>query len=104
MKTIKLSSVFRKLGKFKNRVENMESPSSYDKVPNQFILHYKNGTLYQSYRSIIAVRFNDGTICLSELHEYSLTTRKYAKKFCDGKNTKERRERLEDGRYLKIVE
>ena len=104
MKTIKLSSVFRKLGKFQNRVENMDSPRTYNKVPNQFILHYANGTLFQSYRSIIAVRFNDGTICLSDAHRYSLTTRKYATKFCDGMNLKERNKRLEDGRYLKIVE
>lgn len=42
------------LGTFE-RVENMESKRGND-IPNQFILSYSNGSIFQSYSSIIAYK------------------------------------------------
>lgn len=59
------------------RVENMQSTAGND-VPNQFIIRTTDGTIFQSYDSIIAVRKRNGDIILDEAcWDYSVTTGKY---------------------------
>lgn len=64
------------------RVENMTSPASLRKVPNQFIIHTREGEYFQSYRTVVAfVNQHTGEICLDKLWDYSNTTRKYLYRF-----------------------
>jgi hypothetical protein len=59
------------------KIENMES-SKGNKVANQFIIRAKDGVYFQSYNSIIAVKYNTGSIKLDRTYwDYSTTTGKY---------------------------
>ena len=88
MKTIKKSLLLRQLGNIK-RVRNLTSPRSWQPVPNQYDLEHENGIAFQSYESLIAVRMN-GYLYLTDYHDYSKTTSKYATEWT-GYTTKERR-------------
>ena len=94
---MKLLTAMRKLGGFK-KVRNMKSFNSRREVPNQFILKFENGEVFQSYESIIAVKFNDGAVFLGEHWNYSRTTQKYRNEFLR-ENTAETRNKLEIGKY-----
>ena len=101
---MKASTIKKQLGNFR-RVKNMMSNGGND-VPNQFILYFENGTVFQSYNSIIAIRFNydvkyglSGKIVLSEDWDYSMTTSKYRNDFL-GEHTKETRTKLDSGAYI----
>lgn len=64
-----------KLGKFV-RVENFEG------MANQFIIYFENGTILQSYNSIIVVKLHDDDIIyLGRDWNYSNTTSKYRNAF-----------------------
>lgn len=92
----KLQTIIKKLGAFES-VETMQSVNGND-VPNQFILHFEKGCLFQSYRSIIAVKLNGcDTVYLSEHWDYSNTTNKYRNMFCND-NTTDIRKYLEGKR------
>ena len=101
MKTISKSLLLRQLGAIR-KVQNLSSPRSGRDVPNQYDLVCENGIAFQSYGSLIAVRMN-GYLYLTAYHDYSNTTSKYATQWT-GFSTKERREGLESGRFLAIVE
>jgi hypothetical protein len=101
MKTIKKSVLFRQLGHIV-RVSNLESPRSGRDVPNQYDLIHENGIAFQSYSSLIAVRMN-GYLYLTNAHDYSNTTSKYATEWT-GLTTKERREGLKSGKFILIEE
>ena len=93
-KTIKLSQLMPLLGNF-DYVENAPSRNGMNKAPNQFILYYDNGVVFQSYYSLIGVKVN-GQLYLTDNHDYSVTTSRFCGLWC-GKNTSERREGLENG-------
>ena len=101
MKTISKSLLLRQLGAIRE-VHNLSSPRSGRDVPNQYELVCENGIAFQSYDSLIAVRMN-GYLYLTADHDYSKTTSKYATEWT-GFSTKERRDRLESGRLIAIVE
>ena len=101
MKTIKKSLLLRQLGAIR-KVQNLSSPRSGRDVPNQYDLIHENGIAFQSYGSLIAVRMN-GYLYLTDYHDYSQTTSKYATEWT-GFSTKERRAGLESGKFIKIVD
>lgn len=62
-------------------VENMIGRSG-NSVPNQFIIHTKDGDYFQSYNKIIVFAPYKGKIQLDEnVWDYSKTTGKYRNKF-----------------------
>ena len=101
MKTISRSLLLRQLGAIQN-VRNLQSPRSGREVPNQYDLECEHGIIFKSYKSIIAARMN-GFLYLTDRHDYSKTTIKYCNEWT-GYNTRERREGLESGRFIRIVE
>lgn len=101
MKTIKKSLLLHQLGNVV-RVSNLSSPRSWRPVANQYELVCENGIAFQSYDSLIAVRMN-GYLYLTDYHDYSNTTSKYATEWT-GRSTKERREGLENGRFIFVEE
>lgn len=100
MKTIKRSLLLHQLGNIK-KVCNLTSPRSWRPVANQFDIEFENGIAFQSYNSLIAVRMN-GYLYLTDLHDYSNTTSKYATEWT-GLTTAERRRGLADGSIIAIV-
>ena len=103
METIKKSDIMLALGSFVS-VKNMPSRNGYGTAPNQFLLTFENGTVFQSYDSVIGVKIRgDRTLYLTGYHDYSNTTSGYCGRWC-GHNCAERRKMLEDGRAVKIVE
>ena len=62
------------------KISNMTS-SNGNKVPNQFIIDNGNKTVFQSYKTIVAVKENGKVILDSKALEYSNTTLKYLKQF-----------------------
>ena len=80
-------------------VRNMISNSG-NKVANQFIIHTKTATYFQSYRTIIAKKLaSNGKVFLDKSGwNYSVTTRKYRNQFLD-ENIAETRKKIESGEY-----
>ena len=76
------------------KISNMTS-SNGNKVPNQFIIDNGNKTVFQSYKTIVAVEENGEVTLDSKALEYSNTTLKYLKQFL---NTNESKKSL----YAKI--
>ena len=76
------------------KVSNLYSKNG-NKVPNQFIIDNGNKTLFQSYKTIVAVKENGKVTLDSNALEYSNTTLKYLKQFL---NTEESKKSL----YAKI--
>ena len=75
-------------------VTNMCSNNG-NQVPNQFIIDNGNKTIFQSYKTIVAVKENGKVTLDSNALEYSNTTLKYLKQFL---NTNESKKSL----YAKI--
>lgn len=100
-KTIKRSTLMNKLGAVMS-IRNLVSPRSWRPVANQFESVHRNGTSFQSYETLIAVRLG-GKLYLTDAHDCSKTTSKYATEWT-GYNTSERRIGLEEGRFIRIVE
>ena len=74
------------------KVQNMTS-SNGNKVANQFIIENGNKTVFQSYKTIVAVEEN-GKITLDiDALDYSATTLKYLKQFL---GTTESKKQLQD--------
>lgn len=94
MKKIKMSSVTRKLGAFKG-VSNFMNK-------NQFELRFENGNVLQSYQSIVAVKVFGMPWMFGADHDYSHTTCRHVKAFCD-MDTTERRKAIELGEAYAIV-
>ena len=68
-------------------VQNMTSQNG-NKVPNQFIIDNGNKTLFQSYKTIVAVKENGKVTLDSNALEYSNTTLKYLKQFLNTSDSK----------------
>jgi len=91
--------IYKKLGSFK-RVDNILSNKG-NHISNEFVLYYENGTIFQSYKSIIAVVFNtfksvDNPYYLGVDWDYSKTTGKYRDIFLNS-NKKTIEEDLKNG-------
>ena len=76
------------------KVSNMCSNNG-NQVPNQFIIDNGNKTIFQSYKTIVAVKESGKVTLDSNALEYSNTTLKYLKQFL---NTSEPKKSL----YAKI--
>ena len=76
------------------KVSNMYSHNG-NKIANQFIIDNGNKTVFQSYKTIVAIKENGKVILDSNALEYSNTTLKYLKQFL---NTNESKKSL----YAKI--
>lgn len=96
---IKLQDLMSKLGNFKY-VENAPSRNGENKAPNQFIITYENGQVFQSYKSLCAAKV-DGKLYLTRYHDYSCTTSLHVTKWT-GLNTQDRRKGIADGRFITI--
>ena len=101
MKTIKRSDLMAQLGAIRN-VSNLSSPRTWRPVANQYNLVCENGRAFQSYDTLIAVRMG-GNLYLTDAHDYSNTTSKYATEWT-GYTTKERREGLKSGQFIFVEE
>lgn len=80
------------------KVENMESKGA---VANQFIIRMDDCVVFQSYDSIIAVKFFDGrkTLLDERYWDYSSTTGKYRNKFLN-ETIDETRKKIKSGKYI----
>ena len=67
---------------------------------NQHIIHFENGSLFQSYESLICVKIGS-ELYFTEDWDYSKTTSKYRNKFTR-ETTQETLSKLESGQHLKI--
>ena len=67
---------------------------------NQNIIHFENGSLFQSYESLICVKIGS-ELYFTDDWNYSRTTSKYRNKFT-GESTQETRAKLESDQHLKI--
>lgn len=94
--TYKTKAMIKKLGAF-IRVEPICSERSGEAVRNQYELVFEHGYAFQSYSSIIGICY-DGRYYFSDHHDFSVTTSKYCNYWC-GRNGKERREGLKNGKY-----
>ena len=106
MERITREEVLENLGRFIT-TSNMNTARG-GKASNQFELYYENGVAFQSYESIIAIKFGNyenipeklkGKIVLGSDYDYSKTTNKYRCAFL-GEYMKETRQKLENGTYL----
>ena len=68
---------------------------------NQNIIHFENGSLFQSYESLICVKIGSSELYFTDAWDYSMTTSKYRNKFTQ-ESTQETRSKLESGQHLKI--
>ena len=98
IKNIKHTTLFNKLGRFL-KVQNLRSHRGGDVVPNQFVLYFKNGLVYQSYNIIIAVKWlADGAVWVNNEFDCSNTTRNYTTDFLD-RDYKTIKKLMEEGVY-----
>ena len=91
-----------KLLKTLPKVESMSSPAwGGGDVPNQYIIRTRNLTIFQSYRTIIAVRTSDGMIILDKgSWDCSTTTGKYRNKFLGDDSKRETQKKIDSGEYI----
>lgn len=92
MKQVTLLKRLKGFGK----VKNMTSPNGTT-VANQFELRFSNGSIFQSYDSIIVIKLNR-KVYLGQDWEYSMTTSKYRNQFL-GESKKETQEKINSGEY-----
>jgi len=65
---------------------------------DQFIMVCNGDQIFQSYKSIIAIMRDDGTVSLSRHYDFSRTTMRYLSKFL-GHGIAETRKHLKTGKY-----
>ena len=81
------------------KVSNMYSNNG-NQVPNQFIIDNGNKTIFQSYKTIVAVKENGEVTLDSNALEYSNTTLKYLKQFLNTNESKKSLQaKIESGFY-----
>lgn len=82
------------------KVYAMCSTRSNRAVPNQYGIVTRDGEYFQSYRTTIAFRANDGTITLDEsAWNYSRTTSKYLSQWLRPWSQTGAREGIKSGEY-----
>ena len=101
MVTITRNELMSKLGAFV-RVENAPSRNGYGHAPNQFILTFENGQVFQSYATLVGARI-DWRYYFMPQHDCSNTTSGHVGRWC-GMNTKERRKAIEDGTAFYVTD
>ncbi len=79
--------------------ENMQGSGGND-IPNQFEIRGKDYTLFQSYKSPIALR-KDGKVFIFSDWDYSVTTGKYRNQFLN-ETKKETLSKLKSGEYIAV--
>lgn len=82
-------------------VENAPSRNGQSTAPNQFILHYDNGTIFQSYDAVCGVKIGS-SLFFTQYHDYSNITSRHVGAWC-GYNARERRAGLDLGTFTKIT-
>lgn len=82
------------------KVSNMQGRSGRD-VANQFVITTDEGQVFQSYNSVIAIKYRDARpIELDELYwDYSRTTGKYRNEFL-GEDKKTTAAKIKSGEYI----
>lgn len=99
MNIISKAELMKQLGNFVS-VQNTEARNGYNQASNQFEIRFENGTAFQSYRTLIAVRMK-GQLYLSDSHDYSRTTSSHCTRWT-GYTTQERRKGLNTGEFTLI--
>lgn len=80
------------------KTRSLCSPRSGKPVANQWVITTKNGEMFKSYKTMIAIRSWDGQVMLDHDWDYSATTLKYLKIFLDVSLSKsEIQKRIDDG-------
>jgi len=89
-----LAKYTKDLGAFKGVIQ-------LNNIPNQFVIFFENGEVFQSYTKVIAIRFYKGLhkIILGKHYKYSSTTSKYRNIFLDT-TSKEVEKRIKEGTYI----
>ena len=81
------------------KVENFTSNNG-NKVTNQFIIYCDDKTVFQSYNSVIAIKYGNGKTELdAKFWNYSKTTGKYRNIFL-GETKKETEKKISSGEYV----
>ena len=83
------------------KVSSMTNESSGRDIANQFIIHTKKGTYFQSYNKIIVFEpagYGKKIQLDKSSWDYSVTTGKYRNQFL-GEGIKETRKKIENGTY-----
>lgn len=93
---MKTQDILNTLGAFR-RVVNLVS-SNGNKIENQFMIFFENGTVFQSYESIIVIE-KDYNTYLTSKYNHSVTTSKYRNLFLNT-DSKEVAEKIKNGRYI----
>jgi len=83
------------------RIENMRTSGGHA-AANQFKIWTDDGCTFQSYRSKIATKANDGSVTLYSPYwdNYSATTNRYLLQFLNEDSIRDIRVKVELGEYL----
>lgn len=100
-RTTTWEEVSKKLGTFIS-VENAPSRNGCGDAPNQFLLTFENGTVFQSYSTRIGAMIGGELYIDSRYHDYSNTTSGYVGRWC-GYSCSQRRKLLASGEIIDIV-
>ena len=92
---ISIKQLKSKLGNFIS-VENATSRNGMNTAPNQFILQYDNGSLFQSYKTPVAAYVNGELYINVKSHAYSTTTNRFVKQYTELSKS-EREKGIADG-------
>ena len=102
--SIKKEQLIEKLGQFIGSC-NMVSHNQYvhgncfgRPVPNQHILEFEHGRAFQSYDTLIAVKFDNGKVYLNTVFDHTNTTCNYTTDFLEH-SYKEIKKLCADGVY-----
>lgn len=71
------------------KVRNLESPRSGEPVKNQFVIEWGDFEIFQSYRTIIAIKRGGEIILDNSAYDYSVTTSRYLGVFLNGLKKKD---------------
>jgi len=73
---------------------------NFEDVKNQFIISTNEGTYFQSYNSIIAMKTMGKVYLDKDTWCYSVTTGKYRNKFLGDSGINETRTKIKSGEYI----
>jgi len=80
------------------QVSNLLSASG-NPTPNQFEIITSEGIYFQSYKTVIAFKRNDGKIILNTKYDFSNTTGKFRNYFLGDSGIDETRKKVSSGEY-----